>query len=130
MESVVTNQIKKISGKALSAEVRITLKATFPGKKFSVITDKYGWVDVLTRDENVYKEDVVEALNVYNAKWENPNIDAEEFWNGNGGWQKIEYARIEEDGSITPYYYDTVHIHVYNSRKDQIDMFEAKMGNW
>ena len=132
MEEVKTNRVVRIKGKELATLIRKDLKASFPGKKFSVTTERTsGAVTVrnaISCDTTIYEEDVREALHEYLAEWQRPNCGAEEMWNGNGGWEKVQYARIEEDGSITPYYYSSVHVSIYNNRQFEIDMLNAKVG--
>lgn len=113
MNEVQVHRPVRIHGTELAREVRATLKSAFPGVKFSVVTDKYAGgstVRVSTDNREIFEEDVEEALNVFNAKFRHENVSAEEMYNGNGGWNKVEYPLINEDGSITPYYYDDVRV--------------------
>ena len=66
-------------------------------------------------------------LNEYIAEFKNPNADIDEVMNGNGGWQKIDYVRIEEDGSVTPFWYGHVTLSIYRSRYAEIENFEQMM---
>jgi hypothetical protein len=46
----------------------------------------------------------------FTADYRNPDASLDEVMNGNGGYSPMTFVRVEEDGSLTPYYYGHVNI--------------------
>jgi Large polyvalent protein associated domain 29 len=131
MNEVVTNRVIKISGKEMAAEVRAHLKTTFPGVKFGVRTLSFtggSSIEVEQFTDAIYRADVEEALTMFTAVYQEENVSDEEYFNGMNGWRKIQYVRVEADGSLTPYEYASS-IAIWGASREVLEWSQKKEGS-
>jgi len=140
MEAVTkVNRAERIDVKDEAREIRETLKTAFPERKFSVRIHRYAGganIEIAPSDWDLLSlapgidaweadvDAVTEALWAFVTLVRAEVVSDEERYNGNNGWNHLTFARVEEDGSITPTYYG---VSVYY--RDTMLMRHAKGGN-
>ena len=119
-EVTKTNRAEAVDVKTEAQEIRAALKAAFPNRKFSVRVHNYAGganIQITASEFDLLSiapklegwEADIEA--VQSALWQfvtqvrDEVVSDEARYNGDGGWKRLQFPRVEADGSITPYYY-------------------------